>query len=69
MDKFLDRDAIIKLEHTEDLADRIAFLFEHPEIGERMGSHAKTVVEECRGATAKYLNMIGGLLPRPFMES
>ena len=69
MDKFLDRDAIIKLQHTEDLAERIAFLFEHPEIRERMGSHAKTIVEECRGATAKYLDMIGGLLPRSFMES
>ena len=63
MDKFLDRKAIIQLQNTEELADQIAILFENPEIRERMGSLAKAVVEECSGATAKYLDILGRLLP------
>jgi len=63
MDKFLNRKAIIKLQNTEDLADQVVYLFEHPEIRENLGSLAKAIIEECGGATAKYLDIIGRLLP------
>jgi len=69
MNKFLKRGAIIRLQKTEDLADQAAVLFDNPEIRKRMGFHAKTVVEECRGATARYLDMIDGLLPRQSVKS
>ena len=69
MGKFLKRGAIIRLQKTEELADQAAVLFENPEIRKRMGFHAKTVVEECRGATAKYLDMIDELLPRQSVKS
>lgn len=62
MDKFLQRNAMIQLQNTEELADRIAFLLEHPGIREHMGYLAKAVVEECSGATEKYLDIIGNLL-------
>ncbi|KQC10969.1 MAG: hypothetical protein APR62_10860 [Smithella sp. SDB] len=64
MDKFLQRNAIIQLQNTEELADQVAILFEHPEIRERMGSLAKAVVDECSGATEKYLDILGRLLPK-----
>jgi 3-deoxy-D-manno-octulosonic-acid transferase len=64
MDKFLHRKAMIQLQKAEELADQVAALFEHPEIRERMGFLAKTIVEECSGATAKYLDILGRLLPK-----
>lgn len=63
-DKFLQRKAIIQLQNTEELADQIAALLEHQEIRQNMGSLAKAVVEECNGATAKYLDILGRLLPK-----
>jgi len=64
MDKFVDRKAIIQLQKTTELADQIAALFENSEIRQRMGFLAKAVVEECSGATAKYLDILGRLLPK-----
>ncbi len=58
------RKAIIQLQNTEDLADQIAILFEHPEIRERMGSLAKAVVDERSGAIVQYLDILGRLLPK-----
>lgn len=64
MDKFLHPKAMIQLNNTEELADHIAALFEHPEIRESMGFLAKTIVEECSGAREKYLEILGILLPK-----
>lgn len=64
MDKFLHRKAMIQLQNTEELANQVAALLKHPEIRERMGSLAKAIVEECSGATAKYLDILGRLLPK-----
>lgn len=64
MDKFLDKKAIIQLQNTEELADQITILLKHQESRERMGFFAKTVVEKCSGATAKYMDILGRLLQK-----
>lgn len=64
VEKFLNRKAMIQLHDTNELADQIVTLLKHPEIGKRMGFLAKAVVEECRGATEKYLQMLDRFLPK-----
>lgn len=63
IEQLLDKaNALIKVKNAEELATQINHLFSHPEQRQKMGLAGKTVINQNKGATAKHLELIEGLL-------
>ena len=55
---FLEKKAALKVENSQELYLKLAFLLEHPQQAELLGKKARQLIYEYQGATAKNLKII-----------